>query len=147
MISSLRALLQGNLQESWDEYNNGRRLMCLTPRTLDPGAGALSQEFHGFKSWWLHGAALGAPEWQSATSFRAESTQWLHWGVHLTLSPLLGAFSSCLCDVGVGDGPWRAGDALSHRTRWQSQTLPQLTLSLPPVWACFVDQILARKRC
>lgn len=35
--------------------------MGLTLRTLDPRVEALSWEFHGPKSWWLHGAARGAP--------------------------------------------------------------------------------------
>lgn len=34
--------------------------MWLTPRTLDPGAETVSQEFRGPNLWWLHGAALGA---------------------------------------------------------------------------------------
>lgn len=95
MISSLRALLQGNLQESWDECNNGGR---LTPRTLDPGAGILSQEFRAPNVWWLHGAALGAQCSAGITSavlqavtfaslFRAKSTTWHHGEAHLIFNP------------------------------------------------------------
>lgn len=93
------------------------------------GAKAVSQEFRGPSLWWLHGAALGAqccsvqellrqcyaPRAVTfASLFGAKSMKWHHWEAHLVFNPFLGAFSSCLWDVVVGNGGRRAGNALSQ---------------------------------
>lgn len=56
---------------------DGGSLMWLTPGTLDPGAEALSQEFHGPEVWWLHGAALGLSAVQCRNYLGSDTCQFI----------------------------------------------------------------------
>lgn len=120
MISSLRALLQRGVQESWDELQSWWEADVADSKdTGSRGGGSLGHSVAlncGGSMELLWGSVQELPR-QCCTPravtlaglFRAKSTKWHHWEACLAFNPLLGAFSSCLWDVVVADGGWRAG--------------------------------------